>query len=240
MRQVYCLVCILSALSGCASVSVAPIASESYLGYQPIDPVPAPKVKVYDNAKNAEKEIFWESIKNGDAKRALLPIQSAQVAVTKTDISGKATYLTAAVSGEAGSYKVVMDYMKYRVEDVYDVNHVLVGSGRVGVGLRINAEVVTTKSNLDLSGIMAIGVNASEGNLRGGISVDVIGIDSKDVTNLIPLTASIDQSSIQAALQALASIKTKLWETTTITPHLVAILPAQPSKQREIKMQLIR
>ena len=52
---------------------------------------------------------------------------------------------------------------------------------RVGVGLRIRAQVVTDKSNLNLGSIANIGLEASNGNLRGGISVDIVGIDSKDV-----------------------------------------------------------
>jgi len=64
----------------------------------------------------------------------------------------------------------------------------------------------------------------------------VIGIDSPDVTNLIPLTSEIDQTSIQGALQALASIKTKISEADTrLTPHVVAIRQAKAGAVQRIK-----
>jgi len=32
--------------------------SENYLGYQPIDPIPVSKVKIFDTGANNEKEVF--------------------------------------------------------------------------------------------------------------------------------------------------------------------------------------
>ena len=209
---------------------------ENYLGYQPIDPLPVQKVMVYDPSADEYKEKYWLSL-NDDERRSLLSLQSAQVSVSKNDISGKVTYLTSYLSGAHGSYTVIMDYMKYRVADVIDdTTKEIIGNGRIGVGLRIKAVVVTSDVNLNLGSLMAIGLEARRGNLSGGISVDVIGIDSADVTNLIPLTSEIDQTSIQSALQALASIKTKIHEpNTVITPHLVAVNQNKPGNIQKIK-----
>jgi len=77
--------------------------------------------------------------------------------------------------------------MKYRVEDVSegaDGSGESLGTARIGVGLRIKAVVQTTEVGLNLGSLIAIGA-------------EVIGIDSPDVTNLIPLTSEIDQTSIQ-------------------------------------------
>lgn len=217
------------------------INSENYLGYQPVDPVPVLKVMIIDTTDkaNIEKEIYWACISDVRQKRELLPIQSAQVSLTKSDISGKIGYLGSSISAEKGSYCVTMDYMKYRIENIYDNNGEYIGNGRVGIGLRIKADVVTTKSNLNIGSLSALGLEAKYGHLRGGISVDIIGIDSEDITNLIPLTSEIDQTSIQSSLQALASIKTKIWENeTTLTPHLVAISQARPNMERNIRNQI--
>jgi hypothetical protein len=231
-------------LAGCASIHNKEAASsEKYLGYQTIDPIPVDKVMFYEKTNNQPpcqssgqmKEVYWAEINDTDI-RGLLPLQSAEVSVSKSDISGKVSYLAAAVSGEAGSYTVVMDYMKYRVEDVVDDDNEYIGSARIGVGLRIKAVVVTEKVNVDFGSLLAIGLEAKQGSLKGGISVDVIGIDSESVTNLIPLTSEIDQTSIQSALQALASIKTKIYDDKTkLTPHLVAIRQAKEQKKQEIK-----
>jgi len=244
MRKIAFILCVSLMFSGCAYFTTSKhqsYESEKYPYYQPLPPVPAKTVTYYDKNNNTDQTKEWECLDDNE-KRELLPIQSARVSVHQIDVQGKVSYLAAAVSGDVGSYKVVMDYMKYRVEPwVDEKNPQVTGTQHVGVGLRINMNVVTTKANLDLGGIMAVGANASAGNLRGGISVDVIGIDSKDVTNLIPLTGSIDQSSIQAALQALASIKSKLWETPmTITPHRVGIQfeTLKSQSQDKIKQKL--
>lgn len=220
-------------LSSCTSLPVSIIESNKYLGYKPIDPVPVTTVKYY--SQGTIEDVYWESIENSEERRKLLPLQSAQVSVAESNSSGKISYLDGSISGERGSYEVIMDYMKYRVEDVFDTNGKYLGSGRIGVGLRIRAQVVTDKSNLNLGSIANIGLEANNGNLRGGISVDIVGIDSKDVTNLIPLTSEINQTSIQAALQALASIKAKLWDDIDITPHLVAIKQSEAGAEDKIR-----
>jgi hypothetical protein len=244
MKKIRITICTLFVLvvSGCATIEpeqvklIQPVNSSNYKGYRAIDPLPVSKVTKYDAVSSSEIEVFWASISDKKEKRSLLPIQSSQVSVTKTDTSGSASYLTASVSGEAGNYTVVMDYMKYRVEQVFDTSATFIGNGRVGVGLRIKANVQTTKSSLNLGSIIGLGLEAERGNLSGGISVDVIGIDSEGVTNLIPMTSEIDQTAIQSALQALASVKAKLWEDdVSITPHLVAITEALESSESKIR-----
>jgi hypothetical protein len=235
-------------LAGCASNGTPQDPnSENYLGYQAIDPLPVDKVMLYEKpneqpprlSSGQMKEVYWaEFINEPCMVRELLPLQTAQVSVLKNDVSGKVSYLTASVSGDSGSYTVIMDYMKYRVEDVVNEanNNEYLGTARIGVGLRIKAVLVTNNTNLNFASLMAIGVEAKQGNLKGSISVDVIGMDSEAITDLIPLTSEIDQTSIQAALQALASIKTKMYEDKTkLTPHLVAIRQAKARVGQQIK-----
>jgi hypothetical protein len=215
------------------------VIAENFLGYQPIDPIPVSKVTIFDPDSGSEKDVFWQSLSDAESRRRLLPLQTAQFSVRKTDFLGQVTYLVSSLSAERGSYEVIMDYMKYRVEDSYGADGGYIGNARIGVGLRIKASVVTNEANLNLGSITAIGLQASLGHLSGGISVDVVGIDSESVTNLIPLTSEINETAIQAALQALASIKSKLWDAeTTITPHAVAIRQAKPNQETNIRKQV--
>ena len=48
-----------------------------------------------------------------------------------------------------------MDYMKYRVEAIFDESNQFIGNGRVGVGIRIKAEVETTKKGVNLGSIIS-------------------------------------------------------------------------------------
>jgi len=175
----------------------------------------------------------WSEVLN-DERHKLLPNHTAEVVIKKFTADGKVSYGPAAIAASGGTYEVTMDYMKYRVEPVYEesTNRCL-GMGRVGVGLRIRANFVTKNASLDVGSPLAIGIAAKAGSLRGSITVDVIGLDSKDVTMMVPITSEINETSIQNAIQALASIKAKLHENVEIVPHLVAIRRAAPDVPRD-------
>lgn len=225
--------------TGCATTDRNVVGSnlridpDKYLDYQPIDPLPVAKVEVFNGT--SIKAEFWAKL-DAEARRKALPNQASAVSISQLNYSGGVKYLGSSVSGEVGSYKVIMDYMKYRVEPMYDSSSgEYLGVGKVGVGLRITADIKTNEAQINLASLFSIGAEAKSGNLSGGIVVDVIGIDSKDVTNLLPLTSEIDQSSIQSALQSLASIKSKIFENgVEITPHLVALKQAKPDQKLKL------
>jgi len=221
---------------GCTATRPLQIADSQYKSYQPIEPLPVKNVEMYAGDRFVMKP--WASLTDSTI-RYLLPNQSAQVAMRTNDLTGKVNYLTASVTDQAGSYEVIMDYMKYRVEDVNNDSGV-VGSGRVGIGLRIKAKVITNKANLNLSGLANLGVEASNNHLTGLLSIDIIGIDSKDITNYIPLTAKLDETSIQNAIQAIATIKSKIWDSNIkLTPQLIAINQNQDSSEKIIKEKIV-
>lgn len=221
---------------GCTTTRPLKIVDSQYKGYQPTEPLPAKYVEVYTGNQFFTKP--WAALTDS-AIRYLLPNQSAQVAMRTTDLMGKITYLTASVTDQAGSYEVLMDYMKYRIEDVSN-NSGIVGSGRIGIGLRIKASVITNQANLNLSSLVNLGVEASSKHLTGLLSIDIIGIDSKDITNYIPLTAKLDETSIQNALQAVATIKSKIWDNNVkLTPHLIAINQNMDSSEKIIKEKIV-
>jgi hypothetical protein len=220
---------------GCSTMQPLQIADIQYKSYQPIEPLPVKNVEVYTGGKFVVKP--WAAL--GDSTiRDLLPNQSAQIAMRTNDLTGKVNYLTASVTDKAGSYEVIMDFMKYRIEDVYD-KYEVAGSGRIGIGLRVKAKVITYKANLNLSSLANLGVEASNNHLTGLLSIDIIGIDSKDITNYIPLTAKLDETSIQNALQAIATIKSKIWDANVkITPQLIAINQNKDSSEKLIKEKI--
>lgn len=234
-------------LSGCATqgvtipsgtVSEKP-SSTVYNGYEPIDPVATPEVFTLDTPGKGSNKL-WAGM-DATTRRLNLPNQTSTTTIKKFSAEGKVIYLSASASGEAGIYEVVMDYAKYRSEPVYDdaagvrtgtlgsTNGKLLGYGKIGVGVRIKANVETLKTGVDLNGLFALGLAAKQQLLRGTISVDVIGIDSQGVNALLPVGVQLDESSIQASLQSLASIQTKIYDKDVmLTPHLIAIRRGQP------------
>ena len=113
--------------------------------------------------------------------------------------------MAASVTAESGQYIVIMDFMKYLVEPVIDdQTNKEIGMGRVGVGLRMTATINTSKAGINLGSLLAIGVAAQIGSLRGTLTVDIIGIDSPDIPNLLISNSTIDETSIQKTLESIA------------------------------------
>lgn len=236
--QILLIFSFLSLLIGCHPHGSREEIPSEFLGYQPEEPRRAMTTEVFDKETKKYKEVYWEDLSDSD-KRSLLTNQKVEITIGEYSISGKVSYFGSSVSRKKGVYRVVMDYFKYRFEPEYDESDKYLGSNRIGVGLRLKATVVTTEDNLKLSGPLSIGFEASRGKLTGTISLDVIGIDSKDITNLTPIAISqIDQSSIASAMQAIGTIKSKIWdEGTTITPHLIASYTEIPNSRDKILRQ---
>lgn len=197
--------------------------------FRPIDPMATFTYTTLKEIK--EGKPVYESLKfpdptkeNNDAINELLPNFSALVATYKRETSGGLTYTVASVSAAKTSYKVILDYVKYREEPILDANNDYICQGRVGVGIRMIAEVVTKKANINLGSLAAIGFAAKNDDLAGTLYVDVIGLSSKEINSLVPMSSVIDETSIQTALQALASIKSKIFDAETkLAPHILAV-----------------
>lgn len=211
--------------------------TQAYLGYLPIDPVMVGDYTVYDKQPTGSPKV-WPT-RPGDI-RVLLANQSSSTVIKSVDAQGKLSFLSASTTVKAGSYEVVMDYAKYRSEPIFSQceanvtgcaagGRKLEGWGKVGVGVRIRANVVAIADDTDLNGLMALGLSAKVNKLTGMLSVDVIGIDSKKTNALLPVGVQLDQSSIQAALQSLATLQSRIYDDdVTLTPHILAFKDVQP------------
>lgn len=215
---------VLVILSGCATtIRDADLrAAADYRAFIPIDPLPSPTVERIDNYGQTQT-VSWSSLSSVE-RRSLLPNQTATMTSYKLDTSGEAQYLTSTISGSAGIYRIVMDYALYRTDPLIDGAGNSLGQGRIGVGLRIKAEIQTFEAGIDLGSLIALGFAAKANKVRGRLEVSALGIQSPDITNLFPTPSTIDETSIQKALEALAAIKSKLGdEATNITPQVIAI-----------------
>jgi hypothetical protein len=79
---------------------------------------------------------------------------------------------------------------------------------------------------VNLGDLFALGLAAEANHLEGTLSVDVIGMDSKDITNILPFQSEINKTTIQNVMQALASIKAKIYDKDTdLYPHILSVKP---------------
>lgn len=150
--------------------------------------------------------------------------EAVSVQISSFNSEGKISYGPASISGEKGSYRVVMDYVKFNTLKVKNEKGGCDGFTKVGVGLRLRADIVTYKANLNLGGLFGIGVEAEAGNLAGSLTIDVIGMESKEITSLIPLPSEISSASIQSAIQAMAAIKSQIYnDEVSLYPQILAV-----------------
>lgn len=94
----------------------------------------------------------------------------------------------------------------------------------LGIGLRLKATVTVTKGNVDLSNLVSIAAAVEADKASGTLSVQTIGVTGKTPRESLQLLNKIDDTTIQSAIQSLASIKASIDGTgTTITPRVVGI-----------------
>lgn len=212
------------------AVPAIPAASpEGYREFVPVDPLPSPKITYYDQSGNQVTKA-WAELSTAEIAGKRLCNIHAEISVARRDASGNLSYLVAKATAEAGDYRVVMDYSQFVPESVVDpASGREIGQGRVGIGMRMSADIHTTKAGIDLGSIFALGVAASTSKLRGSMTVDIIGVSGPDIPSQVVTNASIDESSIQRTLEGMAAIKVKIPEAgTTLTPQLLAVKPSKP------------
>ena len=220
--------------------------------WQMIDPLPSKGVTYVDPKTGEDIHKAWAQLGN-EQIRELLPNIDAEISVEKLDANGNLTYLVAKASATIGTYRVTMDYAQYRLEPVSEsiINkskpnggksnnpNNAVGFGRIGIGLRMTADVNTKKADINLGSLLALGVAASLNYLKGSLKVEIIGIGSADVGNLVLLPSVIDEGTIQKTLESMAAIKAKISDS-KLTPHILAVKTTDTTyTTRDVKASLI-
>jgi hypothetical protein len=84
-----------------------------------------------------------------------------------------------------------------------------------GVGVRVVIEIHSLEGRLNLgflSSLIGIGAAAEAKKIYGTISIEVVGIGGRVITNVIPVPTELSQKSIADALQAINAIKLRITE----------------------------
>lgn len=92
----------------------------------------------------------------------------------------------------------------------------------VGVGLRLTARVTVFSADVELSSLAGIAAAVKAGDAKGTLTVQTIGITGPAARSGLVLYDKIDETAIQGAIQALATVKASLDnESTVITPRIL-------------------
>jgi hypothetical protein len=188
--------------------------------FVPVNPILAGKTFVWDG--NTESELPWASLAEPD-RRLQLSNQDAKVAIEKVDGGVTIGYLDSGANLSKGTYRITVDYTRYKDEAVRG-NGQIVGRGKVGVGVRVTADVTTKSSGLNLSGLIPIAVGFSRKKLVGNLEIRVIGIVSPEIAKIISPPTSLNEESITKAMESFGAFRVVIDQDDTRTvPHLLAV-----------------
>jgi hypothetical protein len=82
----------------------------------------------------------------------------------------------------------------------------------LGIGLRLKATVLVHDTSVNLAGLFGLSVAAQEKRVTGSLQVQTLGISGSSITPLIPMPSELNVSTVQQAIQSLATIKSKIYD----------------------------
>ncbi len=231
-------------LTGCASFKTRiiaplktqgdPLNSPSY-GYTPLDPVSA--------------DIDSSLLKLKESVANVLTDETMRLAIGNVSGSGNITYGKSLIGVKGQRYIVVLDYIKYVTipfpvtfdRDSSELHIVSFsaynatdnkdtkdnGSEKsiiplyVGVGLRITADITINTDSLSLD-LFGLGAAASLHKASGTLVIQLLGVSNEKISDLIPFPSKLDESTVENAIVALATIRSKMYDKDTrLYPQVV-------------------
>jgi hypothetical protein len=191
-------------------------------------PMPIRTLEVYDPAqgKRVNKDVL--SLKAAEI-RGRLTSTATFITVEKRDSSGKLTYLGAGGEVSGGEYRVTFDYTNFTNQDITFTNSETPAIGRIGVGLRIVAELQTSGRKVDLGGLIPLGIAAQDNKVRGHLQFLVYGMSNDKVALAAPSQAILSVDAIQKAFEAAAAVRVLFGlDDTKLEPYLIGVSDVRP------------
>lgn len=237
----YYLVCFLSVLlAGCATLfGNGQMGNGSpYTGYVAIDPISLPPDLFTKVQVTAASEV-----KAADPTLHGLIDNAARVSIQEVSNSGEVKYITSGVSKKDTYYHATVDFIKYysssirlpvvtkrvtaaaTTNDSKKENEVDVVLGvDVGVGLRADAYFYSNETGAKIADIINIGVSAQSNQISGTMAFQTMGLESKAISDALPIPSQLSSSTIQNALQTMATVKANIYDSGThVAPQIVGI-----------------
>lgn len=149
----------------------------------------------FDFYKNNKEQVLGE-LANHDVSLRAYSIET----------DGKISYLVSFTAASKKKIVVQRDYLNYKIVDVDGKPK------KIGVMFRIEAQLETAQANVDLSSLFAIGLAVKQGSASGQLRVQVHGLSGEPIGALIPSPSDISESSIQNAMECVAALKTKMYD----------------------------
>lgn len=180
--------------------------------------------------KVADGRLFSEVIEsetNNPLVINLLPNELSHKNIIMVTPKGEISYSAIELSKAKHTYVIKTDYIKYTTLNVKKDSETgeIIGMARIGVGMRIEAVINTSKTGLTVTDLYALGANSGKGGgLKGHITCSIMGIEAEEITGGFPVNAEITPTSIAATLQALTMVKQAIYDSEShLTPQVLEI-----------------
>ena len=168
---------------------------------------------VNDEKQNEIKDID-EIILDKTLLNSLSDIVSS-VTVYEIKNDGDLKVVGVGLSAKNTNYQIIYDFTQSQTVTWEDNNDTKISnSAIVGVGVRMVAKVKTLKAGINLSSPFSLTANREK--IEGSLEIRVIGISSQKINGIIPTTTDLSHSSLSICLQAVATIKSHLYDDETI------------------------
>lgn len=102
----------------------------------------------------------------------------------------------------------------------------------VGIGLRVTANVRTLKSQVNVSGLGAIGAGADSSQLNGNLIIQTLGVNGNAISGALPIQSELNRTTVGNAMVAVGSIKALLYDDkTVVSPRIVGMYLPLPGNE---------
>lgn len=189
-------------------------------------------VSVLDQLPESEQPQYYKTYASEDQARAGLVAYNQALANYKA----KTPYWARNYELRSGNQKVPDSEGYVPMEmDMYNI------PVYVGVGVRMVASVTVSDATVDLGSLYGLAAGAQSKKLQGTLVIQTLGLSGEGISPQIPLPAEINVTTIQNAIQALATIKSKIYDDKVwLAPAALAIddYVGRPGSKEQIVSRL--
>jgi hypothetical protein len=180
------------------------------------------KINYLNSSDVIEKKNVGE-VKHDNSILQSFPNLVSTVTLYQVDKDGSLSLLGNSLSAKKSTYVVIYDYTQTQTIQYVDNSGKLTYYALIGVSVRMVARVNTKTSGINLANLYGLGIAANNKKVTGSLEVRANGINSQQINGIIPVTTDLSPSSIANALQAVATIKSHIYDKETkITPQFLA------------------
>jgi len=166
--------------------------------------------KYLDTANTVqERSVF--SVPHDASILGSFPNVVSSVTVYQVENDGGLTILGNNLSARSSTYEVIYDFVQTQTLQLLDSNDSSrsVYFALIGVSVRMVARIKARSAGINLTSLSSLGI--------------ANGIGSQKINALIPVTSDLSSTSIENALQSVATIKSHIYDgDTKITPQFLA------------------